>query len=62
MACSGVLAGGHEGGIDADRGVNAALDAGNNAGASAMARLEREVRKPSGSMRNNQGAKQTSKL
>ena len=62
VARSGVLAGGHEGGIDADRGVNAALDAGNNAGASAMARLEREVRKPSGSARNNAGAKQTSKL
>jgi hypothetical protein len=47
---------------DEDRGVNAALDAGNNAGASAMARLDREMRKPSGSARNNPGLKQSSKL
>ena len=57
----GVLAGG-AGEADEDRGVDAALDAGNNAGASAMARLDREMRKPSGSARNNQGAKQASKL
>ena len=42
-----------------DRGVNAALDAGNNAGASAMARLDRELRKPTGSARNNRGLQQS---
>ena len=47
------------GSADADRGVNAALDAGNNAGASAMARLDRELRKPTGSARNNRGLQQS---